>query len=42
MVNLAEKKPPTLNLSYVGLLASKPYTYDLVGRRVFVGLKARF
>jgi len=42
IVNLADKKPPTLNLSYVGMLATEPYTYDLVGRRFFVGLKARF
>lgn len=42
VVNLADKKPPTLNLSYIGLLATDPFTYDLVGRRVFVGLKARF
>lgn len=42
VVNLADKKPPTLNLSYIGLLATDAFTYDLVGRRFFVGLKARF
>jgi outer membrane receptor for ferrienterochelin and colicin len=42
VVNLADKKPPTLNLSHIGLLATDAFTYDLVGRRFFVGLKARF
>jgi iron complex outermembrane receptor protein len=42
VVNIADKKPPTLNLSYIGLLATDAFTYDLVGRRFFVGVKARF
>lgn len=42
VVNLADKKPPTLSLSYIGLLATDAFTYDLVGRRFVVGLKARF
>jgi outer membrane receptor protein involved in Fe transport len=42
IVNLADKRPPTLNVSYIGLQATDPYTYDLLGRRFFVALKAKF
>lgn len=42
MINLLDKKPPTLNSNVTGLLASDPFTYDFLGRRVFVAIRARF
>lgn len=42
VLNLFDKKPPTLNTNVTGLLASDPFTYDFVGRRFFVGVRARF
>lgn len=42
VVNLGDKRPPTLNDSIVGNAATDLYTYDIVGRRFYVALKARF
>ena len=38
VVNLLDKEPPT----WTGQGATDPSTYDLIGRRVFVGLTKRF
>lgn len=42
IVNLFDREPPTLNDSLVGAYATDPYTYDLIGRRFYVTVKARF
>lgn len=42
IVNLFDRKPPTLNDSLIGSYATDPYTYDLVGRRFYISAKARF
>lgn len=42
IVNLFNRKPPTLNDSLIGSYATDPYTYDLVGRRFYITARARF
>lgn len=42
IVNMFDKRPPTLNDSVSGVLATDPYTYDMIGRRFYVGAKVRF
>lgn len=42
VVNAFGKRPPVLNDNVTGVLATDPYTYDLIGRRFYVGVKARF
>lgn len=42
IVNLFDKKPPTLNDSLIGSYATDPYTYDLIGRRFYITARARF
>ncbi|MGA0599309.1 TonB-dependent receptor domain-containing protein [Caulobacter sp. KR2-114] len=42
IVNLFDKDPPVLNNNIVGNYATDPYTYDLLGRRFYVALKAHF
>ncbi|CAN5577734.1 TonB-dependent receptor [soil metagenome] len=42
VVNLADKTPPTVVTSAVGAYTTDVNTYDLIGRRFFVSLKARF
>ncbi|ODU27248.1 TonB-dependent receptor [Sphingopyxis sp. SCN 67-31] len=42
IVNLFDRKPPTLNDSLIGAYATDPFTYDLVGRRFYISAKARF
>lgn len=41
-VNLFDKKPPLLNTNPTGQLYTEPYTYDLIGRRFYVSVKAKF
>jgi outer membrane receptor protein involved in Fe transport len=41
-VNMFGKRPPILNDNVTGVLATDPYTYDLIGRRFYVGVKAKF
>ena len=42
VANLADKTPPVLNDSIVGALQAEPYTYDIIGRRFYVAMKASF
>lgn len=42
VVNAFNKTPPVLNDNVTGVLATDPYTYDLLGRRFYAGIKARF
>ncbi len=42
VVNLGNRQPPIVNTNVTGQYASDPYTYDLVGRRFFVGVKTKF
>jgi outer membrane receptor protein involved in Fe transport len=42
VINLADKEPPTLNDSIIGNVHTDLSTYDIVGRRFYVALKARF
>ena len=41
-VNLFDRKPPTLFTNPTGVLMTEPYTYDLIGRRFYIGAKAKF
>lgn len=41
-MNAFNKTPPVLNDNVTGVLATDPYTYDLLGRRFYAGIKARF
>lgn len=41
-VNLFDKKPPVVNTSIVGNLATDLYTYDLLGRRFYASVKVKF
>lgn len=42
VVNLFDKDPPTLNVSLSGAFATDVSTYDVLGRRFYIGVKARF
>lgn len=42
VANLANKRPPVLNDSIIGALQTEPYTYDIIGRRFYVAIKANF
>jgi outer membrane receptor for ferrienterochelin and colicin len=42
VANLADKAPPVLNDSIIGALQTEPYTYDIVGRRFYLAVKASF
>ncbi len=41
-VNLFDRKPPVLYTNVSGVLATEPYTYDLIGRRFYVSVRATF
>ncbi|MBY8829854.1 TonB-dependent receptor domain-containing protein [Hephaestia mangrovi] len=40
--NIFDKKPPVVNTSIVGNLATDAYTYDVLGRRFYASIKAKF
>lgn len=41
-VNMFDRKPPVLNTNVTGVLATDPYTYDLIGRRFYIAVKTKF
>lgn len=41
-VNLFDRKPPVLYTNVTGVLATEPYTYDLIGRRFYISARAKF
>lgn len=41
-INLFDRKPPVVNTSIVGNLATDLYTYDLLGRRFYASVKVKF
>lgn len=42
VVNAFDRKPPVLYRNVTGTLATEPYTYDLIGRRFYMGAKIKF
>lgn len=42
VLNLTDRKPPRVNTTPVGVLYTDVSTYDLVGRRFYLGIKSKF